>query len=439
MFSKDGRYLYGSSYYTGVSNIFRYEVATGAVEAVSNAEIGFFRPVPLADGRLVVLNYTADGFVPAIIDPRPIKDVSAITFLGAEIAEKYPVVKTWQVPPPSTVDDEKLITPKGPYFPLKHIGLANAFPVLQGYKNFGGIGYHFNFDDPLSSRAWASPPPTRRADKLPSDERGHVDIAGRYLFWKAALSWNRSDFYDLFGPTKRSRKGYAAKLGYDWLLIYDEPRQARPLLRFRVLRPDRHAARCAERRDQLHAAGHRRGRAQLHRRAALDRRGRRREGPRVVADLHWAAGSTARSRRRFAARWISGFALPCRTHRSGCGARAARPTEPQHDVANFYFGGFGNNYVDDSPIKRYREYYSLPGIRDQQISALNFVRELVELNLPPVVFESAGTPGFTLNWLRPSMFAAGLWTEPGTPRCARTTTSVGAQVDLRFTSCTGTT
>ena len=59
-FSKDARYLYGSSYYTGVSNIFRYEVATGAVEAVSNAETGFFRPVPLADGRLVVLNYTGE-------------------------------------------------------------------------------------------------------------------------------------------------------------------------------------------------------------------------------------------------------------------------------------------------------------------------------------------------------------------------------------------
>ena len=61
VFSPDGRYLYGSSYYTGVSNIFRYEVATGEVEAVSNAETGFFRPVPLADGRLIVLTYTADG------------------------------------------------------------------------------------------------------------------------------------------------------------------------------------------------------------------------------------------------------------------------------------------------------------------------------------------------------------------------------------------
>ena len=58
VFSRDGRYLYGSSYYTGVSNIYRYEVATGKVEAVSNAETGFFRPLPLADGRLVVLEYT---------------------------------------------------------------------------------------------------------------------------------------------------------------------------------------------------------------------------------------------------------------------------------------------------------------------------------------------------------------------------------------------
>ncbi len=51
VFTRDGRYLYGSSYYTGVSNIFRYEVATGKIEAVSNAETGFFRPVPLADGQ----------------------------------------------------------------------------------------------------------------------------------------------------------------------------------------------------------------------------------------------------------------------------------------------------------------------------------------------------------------------------------------------------
>jgi len=149
VFSLDGRYLYGSSYYTGVSNIYRYDVATGKLDAVSNAETGFFRPLPLADGRLVVLEYTGAGFVPAIIDPRPIEDLSAITFLGAEVAEKYPEIKTWQVAGPGTVDDAALVTSKGPYVPWQSVKLANAYPVLQGYKNAVGVGYNANFEDPL--------------------------------------------------------------------------------------------------------------------------------------------------------------------------------------------------------------------------------------------------------------------------------------------------
>jgi len=55
------------------------------------------------------------------------------------------------------------------------------------------------------------------------------------------LSWNRSEFLRSVGPTQRSRKGYAAKLGYDWLLIYDTPRRL-DLLFECVLRQDRHPA-----------------------------------------------------------------------------------------------------------------------------------------------------------------------------------------------------
>ena len=75
VFSPDGRYLYGSSYYTGVSNIFRYELATGKLEAVTNTETGFFRPMPLGDDSLIVFRYTGEGFVPARIEAKPLKDV----------------------------------------------------------------------------------------------------------------------------------------------------------------------------------------------------------------------------------------------------------------------------------------------------------------------------------------------------------------------------
>ena len=129
-----------------------------------------------------------------------------------------------------------------------------------------------------------------------------------------------------------------------------------------------------------------------------------------------------------------GFPLPLAHSslwlRSAAGVAHGDRSNP---VVNFYFGGFGNNYVDEGSIKRYRDYDSLPGFKIDEISARSFLRELVEWNAPPVVFESVGTPGFYLTWLRPSVFAAGLWTEPGNNALRKDYASVGAQGDLRFT------
>ena len=285
VFTADGRYLYGSSYYTGVSNIFRFEVATGEVVAVSNAETGLFRPVPLADGRLVVLTYTGEGFVPAIIDPRPLEDVGAIRFLGAQVAEKYPVVKTWQVPGPDTVDDQALIVDKGPYVPLRKLEVVNAFPVLQGYKNAVGIGYHVNIEDPLQYASLGVTVAYTPGQDIPSDEQGHIDIAGRYRFWRAALSWNRVGLLRPVRPGQAQPQGLRRQAR---LRLADHLRQAappRPQRRSRLLRPDRHAAERAEHQHQLHPSRHRRSRAPLHGRAALARGSRRREGHHVGARL----------------------------------------------------------------------------------------------------------------------------------------------------------
>ena len=432
VFSRDGRYLYGSSYYTGVSNIFRYEVATGEVQAVTNADSGFFRPLPLADGRLVVLTYTAEGFVPAIVEAHPIEDISAITFLGAELAAKYPVVTTWQVPAPSKVDYDKLVTDKGPYFPLRSLGLENAYPVLQGYKNSAGIGYHFNIDDPIQFAHVGITASYTPGNTLPADQRGHVDITARNRFWRGSLSWNRSNFYDLFGPTKRSRKGYAAKLGYDDLLIYDEPRSL--TLSYDLEYYDKldtlpnaqnvqtNFTRLATGKLGLHYTDVRRSLG-----AVDDEKGLLWN---VELDANRVSGQNIP---QLLGNLDLGFALPLRNSsvwlRSAAGVASGDRSNP---VANFYFGSFGNNYVDDGKVKRYREYSSLPGFEIDQISAQSFVREMVEWNLPPVVFESVGSPGFYLNWLRPAVFAAGLWTDPGHTALRKNYASVGTQADLHI-------
>src|SRR6185503_17056300 len=98
-----------------------------------------------------------------------------------------------------------------------------------------------------------------------------------------------------------------------------------------------------------------------------------------------------------------GFALPL-AHSSLWLRSAAGVTSGDRDnpVANFYFGGFGNNYVDHGEEKRYRDYDSLPGFGIDEISGQSYLRQMVEWTLPPVVYESVGTPGFYLTSLRPA-------------------------------------
>jgi len=432
VFSPDGRYLYGSSYYTGVSNIFRYEVATGAIEAVSNAETGFFRPVPLADGRLLVMAYTADGFIPATIDPRPLQDVGAITFLGTEVATKHPVVKTWLVPPASTVDYDKAVIGKGPYLPLRNLALDNAYPILQGYKNHAGIGYQANIADPLGYGYLGIFAAYTPSADLPDDQKAHLGITGNYLGWRGGLWWNRSDFYDLFGPTKRSLKGFAAKLGYTKWLVWDEPKTLNITYDLAyydgldTLPGAQNVATTFTRLTTAEAAIHSSDVQQSI--GAVDaEKGASWEG---VLTANFVNGQTiAQVRGNFDFGWQLPIPHSSIWLRSAAGAASG---DRNNVVANFYFGSFGNNYVDARAVQRYREYDSLPGFGIDEVSGLSFVREMVEWNAPPVYFESIGTPDFHLAWLRPAVFATALWTDPTHSTLRKSYENVGAQADLRF-------
>ena len=432
VFSKDGRYLYGSSYYTGVSNIFRYAVETGKIEAVSNAETGFFRPLPLSDGRLVVLNYTAEGFVPAIIEPKPLEDVSAITFLGSQVAESSPVVKTWQVASASSVDLDKSIVDQGPYKPWRQLTLANAFPVLQGYKDSVGVGYRFNVSDPLNFLNIGIVAAYSPDNDLPQDERTHVAIDANYLEWRGSLSWNRSDFYDLFGPTKRSRKGLAAKVGWDHLVIWDDPR--RLTLKLDAAYYDKidtlpNAQNVATTSDQLTTleAGLYYTDVRRSIGAVDDEKG---IAWNAVATMNYTGGEYLwQLRGGLDYGWDLPLANSSIWLRTVGGVATNKRDNP---VAPFYFGAFGNNYVDNGVIKRYREFYSYPGFEINELSGITYVRPLLEWNLPPVSLEHVGVPGFHLQWMRPAVFTSALWTDPDRPAYRKDYQNVGGQVDFHF-------
>ena len=74
--------------------------------------------------------------------------------------------------------------------------------------------------------------------------------------------------------------------------------------------------------------------------------------------------------------------------------------------ANFYFGGFRNNWVDHREEKRYREPDAFPGLEINEVGGTNYARAMAEWNLPPLRFRGAGTPSFYLTWLRPAVFTS---------------------------------
>ena len=150
----------------------------------------------------------------------------------------------------------------------------------------------------------------------------------------------------------------------------------------------------------------------------------------IVGQVNRAGGETPA---QFHATLDYGFDLPIPNSslwlRSAVGAASGNRDNP---VANFYFGSFGNNYVDNGPEKRYRSVYAMPGFGIDEISGLSFARQMVEWNLPPVVLESVGRPELYLNWLRPAVFASALWTDPTNSSRRKDYQSLGAQIDLRF-------
>jgi hypothetical protein len=433
VFSPDGRFLFGSSYYTGVSNIFRYEIATAKLDAVTNTDTGFFRPIPLGDDDLIVFRYSGAGFVPARIKATPLEDVSAITFLGERLAEEHPIIKTWNVGSPAKIPFDTMPTRTGVYHLAGGLLHESFYPIAQGYKDSPAVGMRFNFSDRLQLNRLNLTASFSPDAQLPSAERVHAAADYERYDWRARVALNNADFYDLFGPTKVGRKGYDALVGHKSTLIFDEPRR----LELDV------SGSIAGHLDQL--PEYQNIAVNVDTLYSVDAK-------LLFSDIRNSLGSVddetgSRSSVVVQGRVVDGTMVPrlyatydrslaTPLAHSSIWLRSAggfSPADRAQPFANFFFGGFGNNYVDHGDEKRYREYYSFPGLDLNAIGGRNFLKSTVEWNLPPWRFSRLGTPGFYATWLRPAIFAGGLATNLDLSSTRHIVPDVGGQLDLRLT------
>src|SRR5438552_15868149 len=108
------------------------------MEPLSNTETGFFKPVPVPGDSVVVFRYTARGFVPSMIPNQVPDSVSAIRFLGNEIAATRTEVQSWIPPRDSSLNLDSLDHARRTYRSLSHFSLNNAYPVVEGYQDVAG-------------------------------------------------------------------------------------------------------------------------------------------------------------------------------------------------------------------------------------------------------------------------------------------------------------
>jgi hypothetical protein len=371
--------------------------------------------------------------VPSWIDPKPLEDINPIAFLGERLVEERPVLKTWMLGSPAAIPYDTMDKRTGVYRLGGGLRRESFYPIVQGYKDTAAVGLAVNLSDPLLFNRLRLTAAVSPGAGVPANERVHLDAEYERYDWRASASWNRADFYDLFGPTKAGRKGYRFLVGRRRPLIFDEPRRLDldvsgaiagdldRLPEFQNVPVDvdrlvtvRSALTFTDVRNSLGYVDEETGT-----KWSLEARGDVVSGT-LFPRVH---GTFDRGR----ALPIGHSSIWLRT------SAGFSPRDRREPFANFYFGGFGNNYVDHGDEKRYRHVESLPGVDLNAVPARNFARATVEWNLPPWRFRRVGTPGFHATWLRPAVFATGLATDLDARDARRRIASIGSQVDLRLT------
>ncbi len=432
VFSSDGRYLFGTSYYTGVSNVWRYDLKTDSMSIVSNVETGFFRPVPISDDSLVAFRYGGTGFLPVLMRVDPRSDVNAIRLLGEQVVERQPVVTTWSLPSPRLINLDSLTVSRDNYDPAGNIRMISLYPIVEGYKIYTGIGLRAGFEDPLglySIDAAVSYSPGRL---LASGERFHGLLNVEHYPWQINATANHADFYDLFGPTKTSRKGYSLAVRYGDYLINARPVSLQYFIRgagywgLERLPDAQNIATTYDKFSTLNL-GLTYSR-QLRTLGAVE--------PEKGVGASLSSANTfvlSRAYPRIYGTLDYGILLPL-LHSSIWlrGAAGNAFGDRNQPFANFYFGGFGNNWVDHQEARRYRDYSSFPGTELNAVGGRNFGKGMIEWVLPPVRFRHFGTPGLYLNWTQVCLFAGGLVTNADSAPVRQVVGDLGAQLDVRL-------
>lgn len=445
-FSADDSLLLGTSYYTGVPNIWEVECRENAdMRLLSNVETGLFAPYMTADGTIYAYRFVRNGMQPVKFEHKIIEDCNAVSLLGQEAyeanskaLEELSVLKT----PAKHIDFGAVYDSIKVYKPLKYMKFTGAYPDISGFTDKGAwnkvtpvLGYHATFSDPLGlSRINVS------AGMSPWSgnewkNRFHLMAEWKFWEWTFNASWNSTNFYDLVGPLRKSRKGYRVGAAFDrtrttlkpftwgWGANVNAFGDMDVLPLFQEIEVDKGIS-------SFQTAG-----------AYITARKTKTSLGGVTAEQGWSARADAAAYlaggKLFPAvsgNFDAGVLLPFMRNtsfwlRSAVGHNFGSANSA---FGNDYFGGFRNNYVDYGDVNRYRSVSALPGAPIDAVKAHSYAKFTAELNLRPIRFKNTGALTAYPTYAQLSLFSSDLLANPWGTEPFHNHVDVGVQLNIEI-------
>ncbi|MBQ0024905.1 MAG: hypothetical protein KBT00_04180 [Bacteroidales bacterium] len=443
-FSYDDSKLVGFSYYSGVPNIWCYDIGSKEMNLLSNVQTGLFAPYMASDSLLYAYNYAVEGMIPVTFEYKELHDANSIEFLGQKAYEANPQIAELSIldKDMKEIEFSDVYDSITEYNPLREIKLQSFYPDISAFtdpKAWNNItpvlGGHLSFFDPLSQiriNVFAGMSPWSNNEWK---NKFHFSVDLNYKYWTLSGAWNRASFYDLFGPGRGSRKGYQISLGYsrsysrqssfswgwsanaahyggmDELPLYQDIEVDSWIRSFQTASL---YVSCGKTRTTTGGIEAEQG----YQFSA--------QGYTYLADGKFFPSVAASGR--------LGFRLPFGGHNCFWLSTAAGHSfcSPQSSFGNSYFGGFRNNYVDRGSINRYRAISAMPGARINQICAHNYAKFTGELSFTPIRFNGSGALQCYPNYIQFRAFASELMADWwGVQSASRASyLSVGAQMNI---------
>ncbi|MBI9073442.1 MAG: hypothetical protein JEY94_17700 [Melioribacteraceae bacterium] len=410
--SIDGNTLFWNGVNNGVSNIYKISNSDSVSAPISNTHTGLFKAIELNDSIMFAFNFRHDGFIPSTFTKSKIEKLPATNYYGEYLIRKNPKLLDLALKPSVKEQADLEIISKEKYNSLANLKIQTFIPTITGFLDQYILGFYTHIADPTNTHNLSVD--LGYSIKNKQYEKSRFHLKAKYEYSKKLelmVDYNPGDFYDLFNKRKKGFIGSRYSAAHTFYWKYDNPHKIFQKTNIdyytnmefwndnitKIAEPDFLFAQTNINsiylRKSIGSCDYENGN----------------EYDLKVSAFSYDPDEPKYSLRAYGkwdnySTWITDHNV-FRFQLSG--GYIYNPDELIQ--ARFYFGGFGNRYVENQHVKHYRKVFRMPGFDLYSIPANGFAKLQIENNFPPIRATNIGLGQHLLNHIDFSVYANALY------------------------------